>query len=257
MALLPSIASYSSNIADLLSKPLSCHRFDTLIGDIHSPFAASAASTATANPVDLTPTIVASTTAGASTVVASPTTSASVPVALDTGAPFARTPFASDFALEIAQAPYGLIRSAFDTSVASDSNFDTSVASDSKAYSKVASTPVDPYTLITGEDVSVSFDSDPIDLSSTDPTLASNSVEPFEFGTAILTFIYYKSTSELLHIFVEPTQIDWLHWVPLPRLILPESYYHIFGLDYLQAFTLFHLIPIWIYCLLHFAVNLD
>jgi len=255
MALLPSIASYSSNIANLLSKPLSCHRFDTLIGDIHSPFAASAASTATANPVDLTPTIVASTTAGASTVVASPTTSASVPVALDTGAPFARTPFASDFALEIAQAPYGLIRSAFDTSVASDSNFDTSVASDSKAYSKVASTPVDPYTLITGEDVSVSFDSDPIDLSSTDPTLASDLVESFEFGTASLTFIY--SNLDLIKVFVTPTQVDWLHWIPLPRLTLTESYRHIFGLDYLQAFALFHLIPIWIYYLLHFAVNLE
>jgi len=247
MALLPSIASANSNIADLLSKPLSRHRFDILIGD--------------ATPITLS-TSVASTVASATvvttaTVVASPTTSASVPVALDTGAPFASTPFASDFALEIAQAPYGLIRSAFDTLVASDSNFDTSVASDYKAYSEFASTstPVDPYTLITGEDtatVDLSFPDSDFEFAS---TLVYSS-EFRHFGTATLVFLL-DANSKLISILVEPTQVDWIHWVPLPRLILPESYYHIFGLDYLQAFTLFHLIPIWIYSLLHFAVNLE
>jgi len=168
-----------------------------------------------------------------------------LPIALDTGASISRT---SDFTLDITQASYGLIRSPIS---------DVSKALASKA---LASTPVDPYTLITGEDA--------IDLSSSDLALNSNSVETAasftkvsfdirQFGTASLTFIYSKSTSELLHIFVDPTQIDWLHWFPLPRLILPESYFHIFGLDYLHAFTLLHLIPIWIYCLLHFAVNLE
>jgi len=252
MNLLSSIAS----IADLFTRPLptiSHHRYTQLvIGDVPitpTPLSASAHSTATVDSATVAPTSTITVNSLATVIASVPTAvptsdSVALPIVFDAGAPYPRTPFASDFALKVTQAPYGLIRSAL------------SVAS--KAHtSKLASTPVDPYTLITGEDVSVSFDSDPIDLSSTDPTLASNSVEPFEFGTAILTFIYYKSTSELLHIFVEPTQIDWLHWVPLPRLILPESYYHIFGLDYLQAFTLFHLIPIWIYCLLHFAVNLN
>jgi len=245
---LPSPAS--SKIADLLSKPLSCHRFDTLIGDIHSP----SPTTSVASTVDLTPTVVASTTVVASIPTAT-TTSDSVPtlhpnldlaatltlpIVLDTWASYSRTPFTSDFTLEVAQAPYGLFRSAT-----------ASVNSSFQA-------PVDPYTLITGEDVSV-------DLSSTYTIIDSDSGPSFtkvyfdirQFGTATLTFIYSKSTLDLLHIFVDPTQIDWLHWTPLPRLILPESYFHIFGLDYLQAFALLHLIPIWIYYLLHFAVNLE
>jgi len=251
MVLLQSIASF--NVADLFTKPLSRHRYTPLfigIGvDPPSPFAASAASTATADPVDLTPTSVASTTAGASTVVASPTTSASVPVVLGTGASFAHTPFALDFALEIAQAPYGLIRSAFN-----------SVVPTFKVSSEFASTLADPYTLITGEDAAVDLlFSDRFDFDSNLDTIVDSpsqvSFDIREFGTASLTFIY--SILDLIKVFVTPTQIDWLHWAPLPRLILTESYFHIFGLDYLQAFTLFHLIPIWIYCLLHFAVNLD
>jgi len=242
MALLPSIASYSSNIADLFTKPLSSHRYIQLvIGD--NPTAPTT-SVATAT-VDTLATVDSLTTVVASVSTAVPVSDSvpvlhpsPLPIVLDTGASFSISPSKSDF-LPVSQAPFGLILSP--------------ISVVSKA---LASTPVDPYTLITGEDVSVSVDSDPIDLSSTDPTLASDSVESFEFGTATLTFIYSKSTSELLHIFVEPTQIDWLHWIPLPMLILPESYFHIFGLDYLQAFTLFHLIPIWIYYLLHFAVNL-
>jgi len=167
-----------------------------------------------------------------------PAPAPTLPIVLDTGASFSRTPFASDF-LPVTPAPYGLIRSASDTSVAS----------------KAASTPVDLYTVITGEGAIV-------DLSSTDTdsvfelATAFGVLESQEFGTANLVFIL-DPHSGLQTILVEPTQVDWIHWVPLPRLILPESYFHIFGLDYLQAFTLFHLIPIWIYCLLHFAVILE
>jgi len=242
MVLLSSITS--SNIADLLTKPLSLSRHrstTTLIGDLHSPTSTP--------PTSVASTLVASTTTvdslaavvDSATVSDSVLTAPALPIVLDTGTSVARP---SDFSLEIAQASYGLIRSP--------------ISVVSKA---LASTPVDPYTLITGEDA--------IDLLSSDlSALNSDSVETVssftkvtfdirQFGTASLTFIYSKSTSELLHIFVDPTQIDWLHWVPLPRLILPESYFHIFGLDYLQAFALLHLIPIWIYYLLHFAVNLD
>jgi len=119
--------------------------------------------------------------------------------------------------------------------------------------------------LITGEYVSV----DPVDLSSPDTIIDSNSVDTFasafeafevlefqEFGTATLIFISDPHTDRKT-ILVEPTldRFDWLDWIPLPRLILPESYFHIFGLDYLQAFALFHLIPIWIYSLLHFGLE--
>jgi len=258
MNLLPAPASTPINtstsaIADLFTKPISRHRFNTLIGDA----TAITPSPSVASTVDIT--VAATVVASASTVVASAPTattasdSAALPIVLDTGA---TSPFPSDFTLEVSQAPYGLIRSAFDSSVVSDSKFN-SVIPPFQASSEFASTPVDPYTLITGEDaIDLSF-SDPFDFDSDCPSFTKVSFDIRQFGTASLTFIYSKSTSELLHIFVEPTQIDWLHWVPLPRLILPESYYHIFGLDYLQAFTLFHLIPIWIYCLLHFAVNLE
>ena len=233
MVLLPSIAS--SNIADHLSKPLPTithQRIVSLIGagPIKHPLASATPTTTSV----AAPTVVAS-------VPTAATVSDSVPLTLptlDTGASVSIIPSRLDFSLEIAQASYGLFRSPL--SVVSNS--------DSKAYSKVVSTPVDPYTLITGEDA--------IDLSSLDlPT--SDSVETVssftkvtfdirDFGTATLTFIYSRSTSELLHIFVDPTQVDWLHWIPLPRLTPTESYFHIFGRDYIQAFALFHLIPIWI-----------
>jgi len=241
MALLPSIASpVASNLADLFTKPLSLsrHRFTTttLIGD--EPPTPSTS-------VDLTPTVVASATVVTSVPTTTTIASALVPSlhpnltlpTLDTGDSVSISPSRSDF-LPVAQAHYGLFRSPI-----------------SVVTKALASTPFDPYTLITGEDVSV----DPIDLSSPDTALNTNSdsdsdLSSFtkvtfdirDFGTATLTFIYSRSTSELLHIFVDPTQVDWLHWIPLPRLTPTESYFHICGRDYLQAFALFHLIPIWI-----------
>jgi len=193
MALLPSIASpIASNVADLFTKPISRHRFDALIGDIfHTTVdpTSAASTTLVARPIVAVVTSPTTSDSVPTTTPVGPIISPTLPIVLDTGASLTTSPFKSDF-LPVTQAPYGLIRSAFDTSVASDS----------KAYSGFASTPVDPYTLITGEDVSV--DSDPFDLSSPDTTSDS-------------------------------------------------------GASYLQAFGLFHLIPIWIYCLLHFAVNLE
>jgi len=144
MNLLPAFATTSSNsnIADLLSKPLSCHRFDTLIGDIHSPTPLSASA-------HIAATVDSATVAPASAVVASTTTTSdlvptlqpnlgpapTLPIALDTGASYSLTPFQSDFI----PVPFGLIQSfALVVSKAT-----------SKAYSPY-STPVDPYTLITG-----------------------------------------------------------------------------------------------------------
>ena len=97
---------------------------------------------------------------------------------------------------------------------------------------------------------------DPVDLSSPDiATIAIDSGSgPYytkvhfdvrQFGTASLTFIFSPNWS-LIKVFVTPTQVDWIHWVPLPRLTPTESYFHICGRDYLQALALFHLIPIWI-----------
>jgi len=242
MALLPASASAStlnsnSNISDLFTKPLPRHRFDTFLGN-----------TATVPPS----TSVASTLV-APTLVASPIVSDSVPtvhpnlfpIVLDAGASYSRVraPSASDF-LPVGHASYGLFRSP--------------ISVVSKA---LASTPVDPCALITGEDA--------IDLSSLDlSALDSDSVETVssftkvtfdirDFGTATLTFIYSKSSSQLLHIFVDPTQVDWLRWIPLPRLTPTESHFHICGRDYLQAFALLHLIPIWIFYLVHSGVNLE
>jgi len=235
MALLPSIASpINSNIADLLSKPLSRHRFDTLIGDLHSPTPSPSVAvdsvTVATTVVASAPTVVDSTAPVSDSVpILHPN---SVPIILDTGASYSRAPSALDF-LPVAHAAYGLFRSPI------------SVVSKALASKALASTPVDPYTLITGEDTAT------IDLSSPDtvdsgPSFTKVSFDIRQFGTATLTFIYSKSSSELLHIFVDPNQIDWLHWVPLPRLTPTESYFHIFGRDYLQVFALFHLIPIWI-----------
>jgi len=214
MALLPSIASYSSNIADYFTKPLSRHHFDTLIGD--APAAFTPLSTSVASTVDLA-TVVATATA--------PPTSDSVPhpapYLVDTGASLPVAPSYPDFALEIAQAPYGLIRSAFDSSVVSDSKFN-SVIPTFKASYEFASTPVDPYTLITGEDaIDLSFpDSDSVDTVEFASTLVYSSFR--QFGTATLVFLS-DANSRLITILVEPTQVDWLHWIPLPRLTPTES----------------------------------
>jgi len=243
MNLLPAPALTSINastLADYFTKPLSRHRFDSLIGDIQSPIP-SATSVATT-------TVVASTTVDDTAATTSdlvPTLhpnldpASTLPFVLDTGASFSLTPFKSDF---LSGDPFGLIRSA------------TSVTSNTKVASKVYSTPVDPYTLITGEDVSV----DSVDLSSMDSTdtdlvdtlefaTALEVLEFREFGTATLIFIS-DPNSELESILVEPTidRFDWLDWIPLPRLTPTESYFHILGRDYLQALALFHLIPIWI-----------
>jgi len=189
MNLLLSIASCSSNIAALFTKPISRHRFDTLIGDdLTSSFATPVASTV--DSVTVAPTVVASdpTTTIASdsvptTTPVGPITAPTLPIVLDTCASYSLTPFASDF-LPVAQAPCGLIQ----------------LPNSVKASSEFASTPVDPYTLITGEDAV-----DSVDLSS--PDTIDSDLGPSSFG-------------------------------------------------YLQAFTLFHLIPIWIY-LFHFAVNFE
>jgi len=245
MALLPSIVSYSSNIADLFTKSIPRHRHTRLfigigVAPTATPLSASAHFGSAVDLVTTASAAVASAAPLSDSVPAAP----SLPIVLDAGASLARP---SDLSFEVTQASYGLIRSP--------------ILVVSKALA--SSTPVDPHTLITGEDVA--FDLSSLDTavnstSDSDSDLSSFTKVTFDvrdFGTATLTFIYSKSTSELLHVFVDPTQIDWVHWIPLPRLILPESYFHVFGLDYLQAFTLFHLIPIWICCLLHFVVNLE
>ena len=97
---LPSLAS----VANLFTRPLPTilhHRHVSLIGDIPT------------TAVD--PTSAASTTSVARPAVVASTASDSVPtlhpnlgLVLDTGASIALTPFASDFALEVTQASYGL-----------------------------------------------------------------------------------------------------------------------------------------------------
>jgi len=228
MTLLPSIASYSS-IADHLSKPLPTvthQRIVSLIGANPTFDTLASATTTSVDPsATVAPTLVA-TTVDSLTAVVDPT-SASVPslhpnlVPLDTGASISR---ASDFSLEVTQASYGLIRSPI------------------SVVSKVVSTPTDPCTLITGEDPTFE-DSDSVDTVEFASTLVYSSFR--QFGTATLVFLS-DANSKLITILVEPTQVDWIHWVPLPRLTPTESYFHIFGRDYLQAFALFHLIPIWI-----------
>jgi len=235
----------NSNIADCFSKPLPTtthHRYTQLvIGDILSAPTTSVATTAT---VDTAATVVASATP---TVVASATTATSDsvpllhpnldpaapthPIVLDTGASILIAPPASDY---LGHAPFGLIRS-------------------SKATTSTLSN--DPYTLITGEDTASSVDlSSPdlfdSDLFDSDSEIASafEVLEVREFGTATLIFISYPHSELKPTILLEPIfdRFDWLDWVPLPRLTPTESYFHIFGRDYLQAFALFHLILIWI-----------
>jgi len=243
MALLPASASASTlnsnpNIADLFTKPLSRHRFatTTLIGDLHSTTPmTSVVSPTVDSSAAVNPTVVAP----ATTVPTATSDSVShpVPYFVDTGASLPVAPSYPDL-LPVTQAPYGLIRSPI-----------------SVAF-KVASTPTDPYTLITGEDTAIDLsfpDSDSVDTVEFASTLVYSSFR--HFGTATLVFLT-DANSKLISILVEPTQIDWLHWVPLPRLTPTESYFHISGLDYFQAFAMFHLIPIWIY-LLHFTVNLE
>jgi len=250
----PSLAPTSYTIADHLSKPLLATTHQQIVsligaGTTVDPLA-SANSMATVNPLT---TVVASAPTPASTSTSVPAiidpNSVFAPAVLDTGASFSLTPLASDFTLDVDQAPYGLFRSPI------------------SVFSKaLASTPVDPYALITGEDITISDLSSPNTIIDSDsgtiidsdsgPSFTKVYFDIRQFGTSTLTFVF-STNLNLIKVFVSPTQVDWIHWVPLPRLILPESYFHIFGLDYLQAFALFHLIPIWIYYLLHLAVNLE
>jgi len=133
----PALSFVSTSIADLLSKPLPRHRFDTLytlIGDAHHPATADPSAT-----VNTSTTVVASVTTATSDSVPTlhPNPTPTLPIVFDTGASIPIAPPASDYLL-VSQAPYGLIDS-----------------SDSVSH---------PYTLITGEDISV----DPVDLLSTD-----------------------------------------------------------------------------------------
>jgi len=228
MALLPLIAS--NIVAGLFTKPLPApthHRYSRLaIGDSTlPPTPTTSVATATVNSSATVGPDASTVATVASTVVASVSDSVPLlhpnplPIVLDTGASYSLTPFASDF-LPVAQAPYGLFRSA--ASLVSDSQVNSVVFNSSF---KATSTPVDPYTLITGEDVSVD-----LDLSSPDTIIDSNSGSSFtkvsfdirQFGTASLTFIFSPNLS-LIKVFVTPTQVDWIHWVPLPRLILLDA----------------------------------
>jgi len=143
------------------------------------------------------------------------------------------------------------------TSVVSPTVNSTAVAPTVVAKATILSN--DPYTLITGEDTTSSVDLSSSDLFDSDSEIASafEVLEVREFRTATLIFISYPHSELKPTILLEPIfdHFDWLDWVPLPRLILPESYFHIFGLDYLQAFALCHLFPIWIYSLLHFGLE--
>jgi len=188
MNLLPSLATCPSNVAGLFTKPLSRHRFPTaaLIGDLHSSApTTSVVSTLVAFPatVDSLATV-ASPSAGVAPVSDSDQTLHPnlVPIAFDTGASIPRT---SDFAFEIAKASCGLLRSA--AAFVLDSTVDSVVPNSGL---KVASTPVDPHTLITGEDAAVDLsfpDSDSVDTVEFASTLVCSSF--CQFGTAALVFL--------------------------------------------------------------------
>jgi len=158
MTLLPAIASSCSNIADLFTKPLPTHHryHHFAIGD----------TTPTVDPLAtvVAPTVVASTTGVDSiTSATGPTTSDLVPTVdpvptplfVDTGASF---PIAS-------------------ASVSDYLTVHTSALVTSKVASKVAFTSFDPYTLITGEDLSV----DTFDL----PFPDSDSVDAVDFSSSL------------------------------------------------------------------------
>ena len=115
MNLLPTFAPTSTlnsnyHIADPFTKPLSCHRFDTLIGDILHTAVDPPSTASTALVVTPTVAVIASTTTTSASdsdqtlhpnLVSAPTP----PIVLDTGASFSLTPFAADF-LPVNQAPY-------------------------------------------------------------------------------------------------------------------------------------------------------
>jgi len=248
MNLLPLFAPTShTSIADRFTKslPATTHRSLLTIGDIFpTPIAVAPATDAPPAIVDPRPAVASTATAASPVTSGLVPSTPTLPIVLDTGASFTITPFALDF-LPVTQVP----SSALVTSASVTSALVTSIA-------KVASTPLDPYTLITREDTAFSVDLLSTDSDSVEFASTFDSFEFREFGTATLVFI---SNSKLNTILVEPTLdwTDWFDWIPLPRLTPPESYFHIFGLNYFQAFALFHLIPIWTYCLLRFAFNLE
>jgi len=242
MNLLPSIAFASSNIADCFTKPLPTtthQQLVTLIGAAPTvdPLALAnptSSTVATAPTVAMVPTVVASAPTATSDSVPHP-----VPYFVDAGASLPVAPSYLDLLL-VTQAPFGLIWSAASVAYSSTSKATTSTLSN------------DPYTLITGENTASLVDLSSSDLfdSDSDSEIASafEVLEVREFGTATLIFISYPHSELKPTVLLEPIfdHFGWLDWIPLPRLILPESYFHIFGLDYSQAFALFHLIPIWI-----------
>jgi len=198
------LPSISSNIADLFTRPLPTtphHQCVSLVGDIptalltsvvftvHSVTAASAvvdccSATTAASASDSVPTLHLN-------LALAPT----LPIALDTGASFAISPSKSDF-LPVSQAPFGLIRSP--------------ILIVSKVF---ASTPVDPHTLITGEDAVSAIDLSSTDLSIADSdfTFAKVCFDIRQFGTSTLTFVF-STNLNLIKVFVSPTQVDWIHW---------------------------------------------
>ena len=238
MNTLPSLAS--SNIADLLSKPLPStthHRYAQLfIGDNPTPTTSTLVTTATAVASPEVVDTAVPTSGSVPTVIDPNSALAPLPIVLDTGASFSLIPSHSDF---LSEAPNGLV------------SVSTSVALVSKAPT------FDPHALITGEgtvtDLSSpdSIDSDSVAFASTLGTLGT--LEFCTFGTTTLIFISGPN-SELIQIVVEPTQIDWIHWVPLPRLTPTESYFQLLGLDYIQVFAFLHFYPLWI-ALLYLSVS--
>jgi len=242
----PSLAPTSYTIADHLSKPLPTtthQRIVSLIGAgptvdplaSADPTATVAAPTVVASTVD--PLTTTATTISDSVPTLHPNPAPTLPIVLDTGASVPLAPAVLDY-LSVSPASFGLIRSA-------------------KVYS------TDPYTLITGEDTTLDLSSP--DLSDLDTDLAcfelisdlsaltKVSFDIREVGTSTLAFIF-DTNSVLIKVFVTPTQVDWIHWVPLPRLTPTESYFHLLGFDYIEAFAFLHLYPLWI-ALLYLSVS--
>jgi len=124
------------------------------------------------------------------------------------------------------------------------------VVTSTSVTSTVASTQTDPHTLITGEDTAFDLSS-PDSINSDSVEFASTLIKAYfdtrEFGTSTLTFI--SDT-----VLVEPTEVGWLHWVPLPMLTPTESYFHLLGFDYIEVFAFLHLYPLWI-ALLYLSVS--
>ena len=241
MVLLPSTASLNftnspSHPADLFTRPLTPtpthHRFKALTTTTVTPTTVSTSSGASASVVS---------TSGASTTSNAPSDLVPAPlvprrIILDSGASRSFTPFKSDFTsdlvLPLNKRPFGIPTSASGT---------------------LPALYLDPHTLITGESTGTDLSSpDYYEIASEFPTLCSRRHEIKFFGTALLIFIYSNSTSDLVNLFVEPDFHfeDWLHWIPVPRLTLRDSYFQVVPgttLDYTQVFGLLHLIPIWFY----------